>query len=141
MKQCPLCGAGCFEDMDTCYCCMYRFADASGEEESEDHAEDGRREVRKNAGRGGGVGCDAPNCRQETWFAGAGIRDEEPEPQGDEDGPAAVAAGELESTPCAFGPTIEHLPGVGRCVRIDIPLLAFRRMVEALASEPMPKTA
>ena len=25
IRRCPLCGAGCFDDIDTCYCCMHRF--------------------------------------------------------------------------------------------------------------------
>ena len=127
MKQCPLCGAGCFEDMDTCYCCMYRFSDPADDEGSEGEADavnaDSVCAVEDETGPG------ELTPRREAWSAGAGIPDT-PLPDADaprREGPA----------PCAFGPQIEHLPGVGRCVRIDIPLRAIRSVMEEVASEPV----
>ena len=63
-----------------------------------------------------------------------------------EESAAGITAGGVPAdggaVPCAFGPSIEQVPGVGRCVRIDIPLRAISCVLDA-ASEaqihmPMP---
>lgn len=128
MKQCPLCGASCFEDMDTCYCCMYRFPDGPEEPQAKEEDDHTPAPEPETAAQGECTG-EEPACRQEVWFAGAGIPDE---------GEAGETAAEGESAPCAFGPSIEQVPGVGKCVRFDIPLLALRRVLAAAASDPVP---
>ncbi len=114
-KRCPLCGATCFEDMDTCYCCMHRFEDASLKFETcydqlagmvEDDDEFGEGEMCDDGYLGEGEGAGA-----------------EGEPEG------VLRSGEA---PCfAFGPTIEMLSDVGDCIRIDIPLRALSSVIAA----------
>ena len=137
MKQCPLCGAGCFGDMDTCYCCMYRFTDQPPEsqerEKREQPGEDRREKAEMSAGKG--ASCERPANRQEVWFAGGGI----PDGGAEAEEPAMRAAGHVpadgDALACAFGPSIEQVPGVGRCVRIEIPLRALSCVMDAASEE------
>ncbi|MBR2790304.1 MAG: hypothetical protein IKD70_06785, partial [Eggerthellaceae bacterium] len=133
MKQCPLCGAGCFEDMDTCYCCMYRFTDQPPESQEREEREQpgGGVQEKEEVPAGKGASCERPANRQEVWFAGGGI------PDGGEEAEEAVtratgsASADGGAMACAFGPSIEQVPGVGRCVRIEIPLRAISCVMDA----------
>jgi hypothetical protein len=42
VKKCPVCGAGVFSDMGTCFSCMYKFAEGYSEEKQAPPATFGR---------------------------------------------------------------------------------------------------
>lgn len=108
MKKCPLCGANCFDDMDTCYCCMHRFGEP--EDESGGVAQD---EVSQAHVEG--------ECEETPDTGAAAARTGTPGDQKSARVPPVLA----------FGPTVERLAGVGECVRIDVPLRGLIAMIAA----------
>ncbi len=167
IRRCPLCGAGCFDDIDTCYCCMHRFAEdeACGPLQAEEvQMEDdtvsppfpatGDSQVHERGmdpeseDNPGGV-CrrdsrESPDCTQDPedkgvfevpiveaahWFSAvegeSAIRDG-----------ADTEAGTASLKVFAFGPTVETLPEVGKCLRLDIPVSALRRAASAVRASP-----
>lgn len=106
MKKCPLCGANCFDDMHTCYCCMHRFCETDtdgGIHKSDSHENPLMGESEAPDGGGGASSAEA----------------------------SAEAEEERMPPVLAFGPTIERLSDVGECVRIDVPLRGLIAMIAA----------
>ena len=167
IRRCPLCGAGCFDDIDTCYCCMHRFDEdeACGlsqaeETQMEDYAVSSpcptpagsqvqeRGMDPESEDNPGGV-CrrdsrESPDCTQNPedkgvfevpiveaahWFS---VAEEE---SANRDG-ADTEAGRATLKVFAFGPTVETLPEVGECLRLDIPFSALRHAASAVRASP-----
>ena len=167
IRRCPLCGAGCFDDIDTCYCCMHRFDEdeACGLAQAEElQMEDCAASPTSPAVAGSQVQekvmypegednlgsasrCDSrepPDCTRDPedegafevpiveaahWFPAAG------EVSAIRDG-ADTEAGRASLKVFAFGPTVETLPEVGECLRLDIPFSALRHAASVVRASP-----
>lgn len=140
MKRCPLCGASCFDDMSTCYCCMNRFdsggkSDAGEEAPAENAVEEEpvcEPAGNPEAGQAVEGQAAAAEAEAEALPAQEVASEEALSPEGVVDEEAGLDPGPAGKPPCfAFGPTIEALGEVGDCIRIDIPLRAISMMLAA----------
>lgn len=135
LKRCPLCGANCFGDMDTCYCCMFRFTENDAEEE-EGEARVKRGVEWEAADKASGEDLDDVQGEELVEECGEVCREGFAEVRG-EVADAARGAEQCSAgkPPCfAFGPSIELLSDIGDCIRIDIPLRAISTVMAAAAA-------